>query len=103
MRAGNAPDIRYTVKDDALFAIVLGTWSGGEVVLRSLGASAPVQGTIANVTMLGHPGRLAFKRTDDGLKVTLPTPATTPPYAYVLKIAGLKMNPSTATESENPQ
>jgi alpha-L-fucosidase len=102
-RASNAPDVRYTVKDDTVFAIVLGTWSGGEVTLSSLGASAPLQGTIANVSMLGHPGRLAFKRTDDGLKVMLPTPATTPPYAYVLKIAGLKMNPSTATESGNPQ
>jgi alpha-L-fucosidase len=103
-RGENTPDVRYTVKNDTLFAIVLGgNWSGGQITLSSLGASGQVQGKISSVTMLGSPGRLVFTRAADGLETTLPTPDTPPLYAYVLTIAGLKMNASTATESGNPQ
>lgn len=46
--------------------------------------------------------RLAFTRAADGLEVTLPK-RSTHLYAYVLAIAGLTMNASTATASGNPQ
>jgi hypothetical protein len=70
--------------------------------IPSLAAGADVQGTIAGVSMLGNPGRLEFARDAAGLKVTFPTPSVPPRYAYVLKIVGLRMNPSTRTASGNP-
>ena len=52
--------------------------------------------------MLGNDGKLEFTRDADGLKVKLPAAAPCK-NGYVLKIAGLKMNPPTATVSGNPQ
>ena len=99
---GNAPDVRYTVEGNTLFAIVLGDWTGGQITLPALG-SAQVPGNISSVTMLGTAGKLAFTRGAGGLTIGLPRPDPPPLHAYVLKIAGLTMNPSTATESGNPR
>jgi alpha-L-fucosidase len=92
-------NIRYTVKGDALYAIILGNWPGAEAVVTSLGESA---GKVATVTMLGNEGNLEFTQDAAGLKVKLPAAAPCK-YAYVLKITGLKMNPPTWTASGNPQ
>jgi alpha-L-fucosidase len=92
-------NIRFTVKGDALYAIILGNWPGAEAVVTSLGENA---GKIETVTMLGSDGNLEFTRDAAGLKVKLPASAPCK-YAYVLKITGLKMNPPTWTASGNPQ
>ena len=92
-------NIRFTVKGDSLYAIILGNWPGAEAVIASLGES---EGKIAGVTMLGNEGQLEFTQDAAGLKVKLPAAAPCK-YAYVLKITGLKMNPPTWTESGNPQ
>jgi alpha-L-fucosidase len=95
---GNA-NIRFTVKDDVLYAIVLGNWPGANLEITSLGESA---GKVETVTMLGCEGKLEFTQSAAGLQVKLP--ATAPcKYAYVLKITGLKINPPTWTKSGNPQ
>ena len=95
---GNA-NIRFTVKDDVLYAIVLGNWPGANLEITSLGESA---GKVETVTMLGCEGKLEFTQSAAGLQVKLP--ATAPcKYAYVLKITGLKMNPPTWTKLGNPQ
>jgi len=95
-------NIRFTVKGDALYAIILGNWPGEEAVITSLAATNSPAGKIKTVTMLGNNGKLEFTQDDTGLKVKLP--ATAPcKYAYVLKITGLKMNPATWTKSGNPQ
>jgi alpha-L-fucosidase len=118
-------NIRFTVKGDALYAIILGNWPGAEAVVTSLaegraGSPLPAAGSTADdgahgvtrptlnsdrvqqVTMLGSSGKLEFTQDAAGLKVKLP--ATAPcKYAYVLKITGLKMNPPTWTASGNPQ
>jgi alpha-L-fucosidase len=95
---GNA-NIRFTVKGDVLYAIIVGNWPGENLAITSLGESA---GKIEAVTMLGDAGKLEFTQSAAGLQVKLP--ATAPcKYAYVLKIAGLKMNPPTWTKSGNPQ
>ena len=59
-------------------------------------------GKIKSVTMLGSNGKLQFTQDDTGLTVKLPAAAPCK-YAYVLKITGLKMNPTTWTKSGNPQ
>ena len=98
-RGENKSNIRFTVKGDALYAIILGKWPGENIVIASL---AETVGKIETVTMPGSEGNLEFTRDAAGLKVKLP--ATAPcKYAYVLKITGLKMNPPTWTASGNPQ
>jgi alpha-L-fucosidase len=95
-------NIRFTVKGDALYAIILGNWPGEEAVITSLATTNSPDGKIETVTMLGSKDQLQFTQDDTGLKVKLP--ATTPcKYAYVLRITGLKMNPPTWTKSGNPQ
>jgi alpha-L-fucosidase len=92
--------IRFTVKGDALYAIILGNWPETEVVIKSL-ATNSVEGKVENVNLLGG-GKLEFTQDENGLKVRLPAAAPCK-YAYVLKITGLKMNPPTWTASGNPQ
>ena len=100
-RARDGLDIRFTVKGDTLYAIILGAWPGRQAVIRSLAAGAPLSGTVRSVTMLGSPGPLHFSSSAAGLAVDLP--ADPPgPYAYTLAITGLAMNPPTATASGNP-
>lgn len=93
--------IRYTVKGDALYAIILGKWPGTSVILPSLAEGKAPAGKITSITMLGAKQPLTFTQDGTGLKVNLPA---TPPgdYAYTLKITGLKMNPPTWTASGNP-
>ena len=98
----NEPDVRYTVKGNTLFAIVLGDWRGGRVKLGSLGTRSQMPGHISSVVMLGEAGPLAFTRAADGLEVTLPMPRTPPRYAYVLAISGLQMSAPTGSKSGNP-
>jgi alpha-L-fucosidase len=101
-RGKSGLNIRFTVKGENLYAIILGNWPGAEAVITSLAAGEKLEGKIATVTMLGSEGRLKFTQDDTDLKVKLP--ATAPcKYAYVLKITGLKMNPPTWTASGNPQ
>jgi len=95
-------NIRFTVKGDTLYAIILGNWPGEEAVITSLAEGQSPEGKIATITMPGSDGKLEFTQDSTGLKIKLP--ATAPgKYAYTLKITGLKMNPPTWTESGNPQ
>jgi alpha-L-fucosidase len=101
-RGKSGLNIRFTVKGENLYAIILGNWPGETAVITSLAAGEKPEGKIATVTMLGSEGNLEFMQDDTGLKVKLPAIAPCK-YACVLKIAGLKMNPPTWTESGNPQ
>jgi alpha-L-fucosidase len=95
-------NIRFTVKGDALYAIILGNWPGAEAVITALAEGQAPAGKIAAVTLLGHAGGLEFTQDTTGLKVKLP-PTAPCKYGYVLKITGLKMNPPFWTDSGNPQ
>jgi alpha-L-fucosidase len=101
-RGSTGLNIRFTVKDQFLYAIILGKWPGQQAVITSLGTAGSPAGEIKTVTLLGCPNHLAFTRDESGLTVKLPAE---PPckYAYVLKISGLKMPPPTWTQSGNPQ
>lgn len=94
--------VRFTVKGDALYAIVFDEWPAGrEVNLTPLAAAPTLAGRINAVSLLGANDRLRYAHDESGLKITLP--ATTPSkHAGVFKIIGLKMNPSTATRDGNP-
>ena len=75
-----AEDIRFTVKDDALYAIVM-AWPSRSVVIRSLTGAEDVK----SVAMLGSEKPLEWTPTGDGLHVTFPTRRPCD-HAYVLKI-----------------
>ncbi|QNK55024.1 alpha-L-fucosidase [Paenibacillus sp. PAMC21692] len=66
-------DIRFTVKNDRLYAIVLAMPEDGKVVIRSLSNCLylhPEQ--IESVELLGHPRGLDWSRGEDGLTIQLP-------------------------------
>jgi alpha-L-fucosidase len=93
-RAGYKPqDIRFTTHGDTLYAMVM-SWPGEEAVITSLASGKPVQGKIAKVEMLGHPGALEFTQDAVGLHVKFPAEKPCN-FAYALKITGLKL-PSVA-------
>jgi len=98
---GEKDAIHFTVKGDALYAIISGKWPGTTATITSLAEGQAPAGKISSVTILGTPGKLAFTQDATGLHVTLPASAPCD-IAYTLKIAGLKMNPSTVTVSGNP-
>ena len=91
--------IYFTVKGEDLYAIVMGKSAGSEVAISSLPQGGPA-GTVRSVAMLGG-GSLQYKQDAAGLIVTLPDSAERQE-AFVLKIAGLKTNPDTNTDSGNP-
>jgi alpha-L-fucosidase len=85
--AGNfnytAQDIRFTVKDDALYAICLG-WPGERLTIASFKALYPSE--IASVRLLGVNAELSWSLTPDGLTIQVP-PERPCEHAYVFKIA----------------
>jgi len=77
-----AQDIRFTVKDDALYATCLG-WPGAQVTIATLKSLYPAE--IVSVKMLGSPQELKWSLGEAGL--TIETPAEKPcEHAYVFKI-----------------
>lgn len=85
----SAKEFRFTTKGDTLYAIGL-DWPGAEAVITSLGSGETLSGQVARVELLGHKGRLQFQRDAEGLKVRLPARQPSP-YAYALRITGLKL------------
>jgi alpha-L-fucosidase len=78
-------DIRFTTRDDALYAIAL-AWPGAELVIKSLAADSEVRAErIAEITLLGRPERLVWSQDKEGLHVTLPS-GTPGEYACALKL-----------------
>jgi alpha-L-fucosidase len=79
--------IRFTTRGDTLNAIAL-AWPGNFVTIKSLGSTAGLwSGDIADVQLLGHPGKLDWQHNTDVLTIQLPDQ---PPcqHAFVFKIRG---------------
>lgn len=82
-------DIRFTVKDNNLYAIAL-DWPGENVLITSLAPKGRTwtglyTSEIASVTMLGDGKDMKWEMTKEGLSIE--TPRTKPcDYAYVFKI-----------------
>jgi len=88
--AFTAKDIRFTVKGDALYAIVLGLPERGEVVVQSLGANLRLYNQeIGKVELLGAREPLQWSRGANGLRVKLPAEKPSE-HALVLKITPKK-------------
>ena len=69
----SAKDIRFTTKGKTLYAIALGWPDDGKLIIKSLAKTAdPTQNKITKVELPGHPGKLKFEQTADGLAVELP-------------------------------
>jgi len=85
----NPQDIRFTVKDDTLYATIL-AWPGDNVLIKSLAFKGTFIGLypseIATVTMLGDGKPLRWEMKDDGLFVEMPKQKPCD-HAFVLKIA----------------
>jgi alpha-L-fucosidase len=89
-----AEDIRYTSKDNLLFAISLGWPSNGCVVLKRAGEYLYPQ-EIAHVELLGYQSRLSWRFTDAGLVVRLPEQ---PACDYACSIKITRKRPSTGRQ-----
>lgn len=84
-----AADIRFTAKGRILYAVAL-AWPGERMVIRSLAVGTPLSlGTVREVRLLGHEGRLPFTRDHEGLTITLPEQKPCN-YAFAFKIDGLE-------------
>ena len=81
----NEKDIRFTVKDNILYAICLG-WPGEELSIRALGHRGKLYpGDILSISLLGCDQEIEWEQTADALVVQFPG---SPPcdFAYSLKI-----------------
>jgi alpha-L-fucosidase len=77
-----AKDIRFTTKDDSLYAICLG-WPAGQVLIKEL--KNLYLGEVRSVSMLGVQQELEWSLTNAGL--TIKPPLQQPcDHAYVFKI-----------------
>ncbi|MEM6644961.1 MAG: alpha-L-fucosidase [Bacteroidota bacterium] len=81
-----AEDIRFTTKDDMLYAILMAWPESGTAVVKSLGEGGELDRAISGVTLLGHDGALEYEQTADGLMVTLPDERPND-YAYAIAVA----------------
>ncbi len=79
-------DIRFTTKDGALYAIVLGWPENGEVTVQSLSPNLRLYASeIAGVELLGAKEPVRWSRGKNGLRVKMPAERPCDA-AYVLKI-----------------
>ena len=78
-----AEDIRFTVKDDNLYAICL-DWPGEQVIIESL--TRLYEEEITSVRMLGVDKELEWSMTREGLQITSPNERPCE-HAYAFKIA----------------
>lgn len=79
-------DMRFTVKGDALYAIVFGWPEDGKVKIKSLSEGNALRpGSINKAELVGG-GELRFQRTGEALEITLPENRPALTYATVLKL-----------------
>jgi len=76
-------DIRFTVKDDVLYAICLG-WPGDEVAIKSI-PNRLYDSEIKSIKMLGADEVLPWKMTKEALRIKTPSTRACE-HAYVFKI-----------------
>jgi alpha-L-fucosidase len=80
--AYTAKDIRFTAKDDTLYATCLG-WPNEPVKIESY--KQLYEEEIESVTMLGFDGQLEWSLSREGLTI-MPPPEKPGDYAFVFKI-----------------
>jgi alpha-L-fucosidase len=81
-----AQDIRFTAKDNVVYATILDWPSTGSVMIESLAeGSAHWPGKISAVELIGSEEAVTYQRSKEGLKVDLPKKKPCD-FAYVLKL-----------------
>ena len=91
-RTKDSPDyghqeVRFTVKDDVLYVIVLNP-SAGEIELPSLGTNSPYQPkTIQSIRLIGSDEEIKFSQGPDKLMLNVPVERPSP-YAAVFEVKG---------------
>ncbi|MGP8246110.1 MAG: alpha-L-fucosidase [Bryobacteraceae bacterium] len=86
LRPYTAEDIRFTTKNDALYAIALAWPAGGKLTIKTLASgSEHYPREVGQVELLASQGALPFTRDAAGLVVTLPAQKPND-YAFALKI-----------------
>jgi alpha-L-fucosidase len=67
-------DVRFTTKGGDLYAHLLAPADGPRATIASLASGSPLIGgrKVADVAVLGHPGRVTWSQTAQGLTVNLP-------------------------------
>jgi alpha-L-fucosidase len=84
-RPFTAEDIRFTTKDNTLYAICLG-WPEHEAVIKSLGSGSMVRANqIADIRMLGSIESLPWSQDERGLRIASPS-AKPCDHAYTYRI-----------------
>ncbi|MGI9542922.1 MAG: alpha-L-fucosidase, partial [Cyclobacteriaceae bacterium] len=78
-----AEDIRFTTKNDKLYAILLDWPSAGSSMIGSLNSN---EGSVKEVRMLGSETTLDWSQDENGLRVEMPAEKPCE-YAYVLEIS----------------
>lgn len=66
-----AEDVRFTQKDGALYAILLGWPGSGRAVLKTLRTGGELEKPVTRVTLLGDGAPLKFEQDGAGLAVEL--------------------------------
>jgi alpha-L-fucosidase len=86
----SAQDVRFTTKGGTLYAFLLGWPADRRALIASLATtSAWLDGKrVADVSLLGHAGRIEWSQTERGLAVSLPDTAPSTD-AVALRISGL--------------
>ena len=86
----SSQDIRFTTKNGALYAIMLGWPDDKRAVIKALALDAPgITRGPHQVSLLGYNGELKWTRTAQGLEIQLPEKAPTQ-HAVVFKISGVQ-------------
>ena len=79
-------DIRFVTKGNVLYATALGWPAGGQLLITSLAEGKPLRPRpVGRVELLGH-GPVAFERTAQGLRVSLPAAPPVAGLAYAFKV-----------------
>jgi alpha-L-fucosidase len=81
-----ADDFRFTVKENALYAAMLGSPADNQTLIKALSSNAG-NGKVERVSLLGYDRQLDWQQTDAGLKVSLPAQPSSD-IASVFKIEG---------------
>ncbi len=82
-----ATDIRFTTKNNEVYATVLGWPENGQVLIKSMKAgSANLEKAVSVVEMVGNGQKLKFSQTNEGLRVNVNEKPKLS-YAFALKIS----------------
>ena len=86
--------IRFTFREDKLYANDLGWPDNGRVVVKSLAKIfGQTEGNVKSVRLLGYAGKLDWKQSPEGLVVTLPAQRPCD-HAFAFEITGEGLRPA---------